>query len=74
MKTKLVVNINAQFDWDEPPKDKTEEFVRIKSNIMARNAAKKLEQAVQLMILEFLNAQELQAPSEVSERKTPTQY
>ena len=55
-KDRLVVNIDAHFDWINPPASKEIESVRATANILAKEAAHKLNQAVQLIILEMLNS------------------
>ena len=56
-KNKLVVNVSAKFAWSEQPKNMAEEAMRKQADNMANEAAHKLDQAVQLLILELLNSQ-----------------
>jgi len=57
MKTpKLVVTVNARFDWMEPPSSPEIEAMRAQANVLAGAAAHQLNQAVQLIILELLNS------------------
>jgi len=56
-KNKLSVNVSAKFVWVDPPKNMAEEAMRKQADIMANEAAHKLEQVVQLLVLELLNNQ-----------------
>lgn len=56
-KTRIVVDVVARIDWLHPPKDNAEEIMRAHANVMAAAAGKKLEIAVQLLVVELLNAQ-----------------
>lgn len=52
---KLLVNVRARFTWVGPPKDDAEEAMRKQADILAMDAANKLELVVQLLVLELLN-------------------
>ena len=53
---KLIVSLRARFDWLEPPKDTPERMMREMADAMADRAAHDLTAAVQLLVLELLNA------------------
>ena len=55
-KMKLVVNVSAKFEWLEPPKNMEEQVIREQADVMAKAAAHNLNTAVQLLVLELLNA------------------
>lgn len=57
LKVELVVNVDAKLVWLHPPKNTEEQIMREQADVMARKAAHSLNTAVQLLVLELLNAQ-----------------
>lgn len=51
----LRVNIDAKFDWLNPPNSTTDRVLREQSDIRVKEMASKLELAVKLIISEMLN-------------------
>lgn len=53
---KLVVNIDAHFDWMEPTDDPAVQAMREQASVLAKATAHQLNYVVELMVLELLNA------------------
>lgn len=56
-KMQLKVNVSAKFEWLEPPRSIEEQATREQADVMAGEAASKLKQVVQLLVLELLDSQ-----------------
>ena len=54
MKPRLVVEVQARFDWPEPPKDIAEQVMREQLDAEVGAIAAQLKQAVNLLVAEFL--------------------
>lgn len=53
-KMKLIVNVDARFDWMLAPETMQEKAMREHADILAKEAANKLNAAVTLLVAEFL--------------------